>query len=190
MNKNEHVMLLCVGKTGSGKSALINQLCKRTGMKQVISHTTRPRRNDQDNDHIFVGMTDYQQAKNNGEIVAETEIAGNYYYATAKQLYEADIYTVDALGLDCLLSKHLPNIRFVVIYISCPDELREKRAIEQRGDNKQTYRVRDFSERQQFRKFVADERWDYSVKNLDFAKTYSVLRWIATIEGVLTKQTN
>lgn len=184
MSNNEHVLILLVGRTGSGKSSLINTLCKRTGMKQLISQTTRPRRNDQDNDHVFVSVEDYQRAKENGEIAAETEIAGNYYYATVQQLYEADLYTVDAIGLENLLSKELPNLRFVVVYISCPDELREQRAIGQRGDNKQTYRVRDFSERQQFRKFVADEKWDYSIKNIDFAKAYSTLRWISQVEGV------
>ena len=180
---DEHVLLLLVGRTGSGKSALIKTLCERTGMKQLVSQTTRPRRNDKDNDHVFVDIADYQRAKENDEIAADTEIAGNYYYATKKQLYDADLYTVDPIGRDRLLALDLPNIRFVTIYISCPDDLREQRAIEMRGDNKQTYRVREFSERQQFRKFVADEQWDYSIKNIDFAKAYSTLRWISQVEG-------
>ncbi len=184
MKNEEHVLILLVGRTGSGKSALIKTLCERTGMKQLVSQTTRPRRNDQDNDHVFVDVAYYQQAKANDEIAADTEIAGNYYYATKEQLYESDLYTVDPIGRDRLLALDLPNIRFVTIYISCPDELREQRALEIRGDNKQTYRVREFSERQQFRKFVADEQWDYSIKNIDFAKAYSTLRWISQVEGV------
>lgn len=184
MSNKEHTLILLVGRTGSGKSALINYLCERTGLKQLISQTTRPRRNDQDNDHVFVKVEDYQQSKNNDEIAADTEIAGNYYYATKQQLYDADLYTVDPIGRERLLSLDLPNIRFVTVYISCPDELREQRALEIRGDNKQTYRVREFSERQQFRKFVADEQWDYSIKNIDFAKAYSTLRWISQVEGL------
>lgn len=184
MSNKEHTVLLLVGRTGSGKSSLINKICERTELKQLISYTTRPRRNDTDNDHIFVTIDDYIQAKENGEIAAETEIAGNYYYSTKSQLYEADFYTVDPQGRAMLLSMELPNIRFVTVYISCPDDVRIDRAINRRGDDKQIFRTRDFSERQQFRKFITEEQWDYSIKNLDFARTYSVLRWIATVEGV------
>lgn len=181
---SEHTLLLIIGKTSSGKSSLIKKLCERTGLKQLISQTTRPRRNDDDNDHIFVSVDDYIRAKENGEIVAETEIANNYYYATKEQLYEADLYTIDPQGRDMLLSMNLPNIKFITVYISCPDDLRMERAINQRGDNKSTYRTRDFSERQQFRKFIADEKWDYSIKNIELPKAYSVLRWISEVEGV------
>ena len=76
---NEHVLMLIVGKTNSGKSSLIKKLCNRTGLLQLTSYTTRPRRNEQDNDHIFVEIEDYFKAKENGEIVVEAEIAGDFY---------------------------------------------------------------------------------------------------------------
>lgn len=181
---NEHVLVLLVGRTGSGKSSLIDKLCTKIGCKQLISHTTRPRRNENDNDHIFVTVDDYKEAKASGNIVAETEIAGNYYYATVDQLYEADFYTIDPYGRDKLLEHDLPGIRFVTVYISCPSDIREQRAVGKRGDNKTVFRQRDFAERSQFRKFVTDEQWDYSIKNMSFAKTYSVLRWICDVEKV------
>ncbi len=180
----EHVLFLFVGRTGSGKSALIKKLCELTNAKQLTSYATRLRRNDQDNDHIFVSKEDYLQAKENGEIVAETEIAGNYYYATREQLYEADFYTVDPQGREMLLSMNLPNIRFVTIYISCPDEIREQRAVQKRGDDRNTYRARNLSERSQFRQFIADEKWDYSIKNISFANSCSILKWMCNVEGL------
>jgi guanylate kinase len=187
MNK-EHTILLVVGKTGSGKSSLIKKLCERTGLRALCSYTTRPKRSEADNDHVFIGVEEYLKAKENGEIAIDTEIAGNYYYSTIKQLYEADLYTINPEALNRLLAMELPNIRFVVVYISCPDKIREERAMK-RGDDKHKYRIRDFSERQEFRKFVSDEKWDYSISNIDFPKAYSVLRWISTIEG-LWKQNN
>lgn len=183
MNNKEHVLMTVVGKTCSGKSTLAKMLCERTGYRQLVSYTTRAQRNENDNDHLFVTIEEYLQAKANGDIVAETEIAGNYYYATKEQLYQTDLYTIDPKGLECLLSMELPNIRFVTVYVSCPDDERKLRS-ELRGDDKNAYRVRDFSERQQFRRFVSEEQWDYSIKNIDLPKAYSCLKWISQIENV------
>lgn len=180
---NEHVVILVVGRTGSGKSSLIKKLCERAGLKELCSYTTRAKRSESDNDHIFVDVDTYLRAKENGEIAIDTELAGNYYYSTIEQLYEADLYTINPEALNRLLAMDLPNIRFIVVYISCPDKIREERAL-RRGDDKHKYRVRDFSERQEFRKFVAEEKWDYAINNLDFAKSYSVLRWISQLEGL------
>lgn len=182
MNK-EHVVILVVGRTGSGKSSLIKKLCERTGLKALCSYTTRPKRSETDNDHIFVDAEEYLRAKENGEIAIDGEIAGNYYYSTIEQLYNSDLYTINPEALDRLLALDLPNIRFVTVYISCPDKIREERAMK-RGDDRHKFRVRDFSERSEFRKFITDEKWNYAINNLDFPKSYSVLRWISTIEGL------
>lgn len=182
MENNEHVMVLVVGKTGSGKSSLIKRLCEKMDLRALCSYTTRAKRSESDNDHIFVDKATYFQAKENGEIAVDAEIAGNYYYSTIEQLYEADLYTINPDALDRLLAMNLPNIRFVVVYISCPDEVRQERAMK-RGDDKRKYRVREFSERSEFRRFVQEEKWNYSITNLDFPKSYSVLRWICDIEG-------
>lgn len=180
----EHILFLFVGKTGSGKSSLINKLSELTNSKQLISYTTRPRRNENDNDHIFVSVDEYLKAKEDGEIIAETEIAGNHYYATKEQLYEADFYTIDPQGQEMLLSMNLPNIKFVTVYISCPDKMREQRVVQKRGDDRNVYRARNLSERSQFRQFIADEKWDYSIKNISFANSCSVLKWICNVEGL------
>ena len=184
MNNQEHVVILVVGKTGSGKSSLVNKLCERMGYTQLISYTTRPRRSDTDNDHIFVTTDDYWQTKESGSIIAETEIAGNYYYATKDQLYATDVYIIDPQGREMLLSMDLPNIRFVTVYISCSDGIREDRVLNHRKDDKHTFRIRTLSERTQFRRFVTDEQWDYSIANIDFAKAYSTLHWISQVEGI------
>lgn len=180
---DKHTVILVVGRTGSGKSSLIKRLCERTGLKELCSYTTRTRRSELDNDHIFVEVEDYLQAKENGEIAIDTELAGNYYYSTIEQLYNADLYTINPDALNRLLAMDLPDIRFVVVYISCPDKIREARAMA-RGDDKNKYRVRDFSEKQEFKKFVTEEKWNYAISNLDFAKSYSVLRWISQAEGL------
>lgn len=183
MENKEHTVILLVGRTGSGKSSLIKRVCERTNLTVLQSYTTRPKRSESDNDHIFVNVEEYIRAKENGEIAIDGEVAGNYYYSTVEQLYNSDLYTINPEALDRLLSMDLPNIRFVVVYISCPDKVREERVME-RGDSKHNFRVRSYSERQEFRKFVTEERWDYAINNLDFSKSYSVLKWITQVENL------
>lgn len=183
MDKREHVVMLLVGRTNSGKSSLIKKLCERSNFTALQSYTTRAKRSDEDNDHIFVNKKEYLRAKENGEIAVDAEIAGNYYYSTIEQLYNSDLYTINPAALDKLFALNIPGIRFVVVYVSCSDKTREERALK-RGDNKHDFRLRDFAERQEFRRFVADEKWDYAIKNIDFPKSYSVLKWISQVENV------
>lgn len=182
MNNREHVVILLAGRTCSGKSTLAKMLCERTGLIALQSYTTRARRDENDNDHIFTTVEQYFKAKEDGEVVIDAGIAGNYYYATIDQLYSSDIYTINPEAIDRLLTMDLPNIRFVVVYISCPDSIRETRALK-RGDNKGEHRARNFAEKLEFKRFVQEEKWDYAISNLDFAKSYSCLRWISQIEG-------
>lgn len=178
-----HTVILVVGKSCSGKSSLVKRICERTNLTALQSYATRLKRSESDNDHIFVNVEEYIRAKENGEIAIDGEIAGNYYYSTIEQLYNSDLYTINPEALDRLLAMDLPNIRFVVVYISCSDKIREERAMK-RGDDKHDFRVRSFSERQEFRRFVTEERWDYAINNLDFSKSYSVLKWITQVEDL------
>lgn len=180
--QNEHVVILVVGKSCSGKSSLIKKICERTNLTALQSYTTRAKRSESDTDHIFVSTEDYTQAKESGTIAIDGELDGNYYYSTIEQLYSADLYTINPEALSRLLDMNLPNIRFVVVYIACPDKIREERAVS-RGDDKHKFRIRSYSERQEFRKFATEEKWDYAINNLDFSKSYSVLKWITQIEG-------
>lgn len=179
----EHMLLLVMGKTASGKDSLVNKLCERTGLKQVISYTTRERRVNEGETHRFVTKEDYEMMKADGKVAAYTEIAGNFYWTTIDQLYENDVYIIDPLGVKTLRELNLPNLRLVTVFINTPDSIREERALSKRGDDKSKYRIRDFSERQQFRDMLKDADFDYAVSNIDFAKAYSVLRWISTVEG-------
>jgi guanylate kinase len=65
--QNEHVVILVVGKTGSGKSSLIKKLCERTNLKDLCSYTTRAKRSELDNDHIFVDVEEYLRANKNAK---------------------------------------------------------------------------------------------------------------------------
>lgn len=183
MNNKEHVLLCVLGRTASGKDTLVNKLCERTGLNAITSYTTRPRRENEGDTHIFATREIYEQMQAEGNVAAYTEIAGNLYWTTVDQLYANDVYIIDYDGLKTLKTLNLPNIRLVSVFINTPDAIREERALNMRKDDKKKFRVRDYAESQQFREMLKNADFDYAVSNVDFAKAYSTLRWISQVEG-------
>ena len=188
MNKKEHTLLLIMGRTGAGKDKLVNHLCDTGNLKQLISYSTRPRRQDEGDTHIFVDESDYFKMLESREVAVDTKISDNYYWSKIEQLYESDVYIVDYLGFKKLKKLNLPNIRFVSVYINVPDEIREERAINLRHDDKNIFRKRNLDERRQFREMLQAADFDYSIQNIRFPEAYSVLKWIATVEGVFNNK--
>lgn len=182
MNK-EHVLLCVLGRTSCGKDTLVKKLRERTGLTSITSYTTRKRRNNEGNTHIFSDIETYRQMQENGNVAAYTEIAGNYYWTTTDQLYEHSIYIIDPCGVETLRKLNLPNLRLVTVYINTPDDIRRDRAINQRGDDRLTFAKRDMAERDQFKAMLRNADFDYAVSNIDASRAYSVLRWIAIVEG-------
>lgn len=183
MNK-EHVLLCVLGRTACGKDFLVNRLCERTKLKQLISYTTRERRANEGDTHIFITDEQYQQLQDSGQIAAFTQIGQYKYCCTVDQLYENDLYVIDYHGLQHLRELNLPNLRLVTVFINVPDDIREHRALSQRKDDKAKFRTRSFAEREQFREMLRNADFDYSVSNIEWPKAYSVLRHISDIEGV------
>ena len=182
MNK-EHVLMCVMAESAAGKDRLVNELCNRNHLTQLISYTTRARRANEDDTHIFVDEETYQQMKDDNNIAAYTYINGNHYWSTINQLYESDFYVIDPRGVESLKALNLPNLHLVTVYVNVPEDVRKERA-KLRGDDMNVYRNRCLSEREQFRDMTKNLNVDYVVPNIDFAKSYSVLKWIATVEGV------
>lgn len=179
-------IFLILGESGCGKDFLVDRLCK-TGLKKLVSHTTRAKRKDEpDTSHIFSTYEDYQNAKTSNEIIAETCINGVMYWSTKSQLDNADLYIIDNVGADMLLKMGLPY-RFVRIYINVPKSIRRERAM-QRGDSMETYAKRAADEFQQFAEMKIRNRYDYAVSNIDSAKASSIVRWIINTERIGTVQ--
>ena len=184
MKDKEHALLCIMGKTSSGKDSLANMLCRRTGLKQLISYTTRERRNNEGETHRFVTEEIYNTMLANGEVAVDTNIAGNYYWSTIEQLYEADVYIVDYVGYKKLKELNLPNLRLVSVFVNTPDKIREERALNKRKDDKFIFRKRSLDEAAQFREMLKNADFDYSISNIELPKAYAVLRWITDIEGI------
>lgn len=179
----KHVLLCVMAESSAGKDTLVNKLCEITGYRQLISYSTRPRRTNEGDTHIFVTEEDYQTMLEAGQVAAYTEINDCKYWCTIDQLYSTDIYVIDPRGVEILKSLNLPDLKIVSVYINVPEEIRKKRA-QSRGDNMSVYRSRALSERQQFRDMKKNMSVDYVIPNTELAKSVSVLKWICSVEGL------
>lgn len=145
-------MLICIiGRTGSGKDYLAKKF-EEKGLKQIKSYTTRPKRNENEDTHIFITK---EEADKITDKIAVTEINGYEYFATYSQVKENDIYVIDPNGLK-VLCENLKNEKLLVIYVKADDNERKEKAIS-RVDNKENeleiFNKRNVSEDKQFTEF-------------------------------------
>lgn len=176
-----HKLFCVMAETGAGKDTLVKRLCEDTGMKAIVSYTTRPRRTNEGDTHIFVDDSVYEQMKDN--LAAYTEINGFRYWTTIEQIYDNDIYIIDPNGLETLENLGLEDIDICSIYINVPLEVRLERAL-YRGDSVEDFFSRNKSEMRQFIQMKAAGGFDYAISNLNEDKAYAVLKYIVEVETV------
>ena len=178
---SNHKLFCIMGETASGKDTLTKKLCEDTGMKSIVSYTTRPRRTNEGDTHIFVDDSVYDQMKDN--LAAYTEINGFRYWTTIEQIYDNDIYIIDPNGLETLENLGLEDIDLCSIYINVPIDVRLERAL-YRGDSLEDFFSRNKSEMKQFIQMKAAGGFDYAISNLNEDKAYAVLKYIVEVETV------
>lgn len=178
---SNHKLFCIMGETASGKDTLTKKLCEDTGMKAIVSYTTRPRRTNEGDTHIFVDDSVYEQMKDN--LAAYTEINGFRYWTTIEQIYDNDIYIIDPNGLETLENLGLEDIDLCSIYINVPIDVRLERAL-YRGDSLEDFFSRNKSEMRQFIQMKAAGGFDYAISNLNEDKAYAVLKYIVEVETV------
>lgn len=178
---SNHKLFCIMGETASGKDTLTKKLCENTGMKAIVSYTTRPRRTNEGDTHIFVDDSVYEQMKDN--LAAYTEINGFRYWTTIEQIYDNDIYIIDPNGLETLENLGLEDVDLCSIYINVPIDVRLERALH-RGDSLEDFFSRNKSEMKQFIQMKAAGGFDYAISNLNEDKAYAVLKYVVEVETV------
>lgn len=152
--KDKYIVLI-VGKSGSGKSTICDRLTEQYGLKQVKSYTTRPRRGDGDNSHIFVNDAEFAKLENK---CAYTRYDNHKYCATTEQVDNADLYIIDVDGVEYFLSHYDGRKIPMVVYIETSRDVRKARMI-QRGDAE--YKVMN---RLRYDKTHFDNADEYAIK--------------------------
>ncbi len=108
-------IVLIVGKSGSGKTAVANYLEKNYSLVQLSSYTTRNKRFNSEKGHLFVSKEEYFKIPNK---IATTYFNGNYYCSTKEQVDNSDLYVVDFDGVFELLKKYKGIRPIKIIYIN------------------------------------------------------------------------
>ena len=99
-----HKLFCIIGRTGSGKSTLVEKAANELGLKILKSYTTRPMRESEsieNSDHIFISPDEVKKYRN--DIVAYTERVNYCNFATKQQIMNADLYIINPSGYKELL---------------------------------------------------------------------------------------
>lgn len=110
----DNKIILIVGKSGSGKTTIVNKLEKEYGLKSILSYTTRPKRSEDEYGHIFITKDDFYALR---DIVGYTEYGNNLYCATAQQVENNDLYIINPDGVDFFKRNYKGLKEVVVVYI-------------------------------------------------------------------------
>lgn len=143
---------LIVGRSGTGKSTLEKLLCDNYNAKIIRSYTTRPKRNDSEDNHIFISPSEVEKYPNK---IATTTINNNFYFATKEQLDESQIYVIDPNGL-YKLTTNFPNLSFNLIYLKLDKNKHHAYLKKRRSESNETKELQEqrlASENKQFDSF-------------------------------------
>lgn len=136
-------MIVIIGKTASGKTTIVDVLCKKYGMSDVVTYTTRPKRRGekQGKTYHFISEEDFKNKVDDGFFAEwktyNTEFGDWYYGSSLEDLENADDDTVIILTPDGYrdVVRRLQN-KPKSIYIYANNATIKER-LKKRGDNKE-----------------------------------------------------
>ena len=150
-SKSNDFIFLIVGRSGSGKTTIVNKICDEHGYTAIESYTTRPPRTENERGHVFVAEDAFPQPE---EWVGYTEYNGYRYCATQDQVEKADFYVIDPAGVGYFMQKYHGDKTPVVIGIYA-SEARCRARMRERGDADEAIEVRIANDAQAFAHAVA-----------------------------------
>jgi len=186
MKKNEGILFVVSGASGTGKSTLCRAMLEAfPNLRFSVSHTTRPRRSgDREGvDYFFVAPQQFQTMIDRGDFVEWAEIYG-HRYGTSKRMLETAraegqdlILDIDGQGARQLREKNIPGA-FVFILPPSLEELK-RRLMTRKTEGKEALEERLNKARAE----IADSRWyDYLVINDDLKAAKARLKAIILAE--------
>lgn len=151
--------IIC-GKSGVGKSTVVNAINQQYGLKKIMLYTTRPSRNTNHDGKIHIQQSQFNAL----DKLVEFTFNGYYYAITHKQFNHGDIFDMAPSGIIQLLAHENYCKHIKVICIQIDEETRKQRLIN-RGEDTSFIVARNIFEIDEFRKLK--NIVDFYVENYD-----------------------
>lgn len=139
MTKLHNTVIVCIaGGSGVGKTyaaSKLHDMFNEHGIacNLICSSTTRPMRaGEQDGvDHKFLTKSDYDQARFDDVMTADTYFGGEYYWTTIDDFAagKVNLYVIDEPGIMSLHTKY-PDAILIMVRLVCSDSTLAERNID------------------------------------------------------------
>ena len=166
---------LIVGESGSGKDTVCNKLELLYNYKVLKSYTTRKKRENEGNAHIFISEEEVEQYRS--DMIAYTFFDENHYFATKQQFDDCHLYIIDPDGVQFMKEKLSDEYDIKIIYIKVLEHDRINR-MNKRNDGLTQILQRLKNDNIKFKNID----FDYAIPNKDLDKCVEIIHKIIEIE--------
>ena len=129
MTKKDHLILL-VGASGSGKSAVAKEMLNR-GYNVIQSYTTREPKHENEWGHVFIDQIDEPyllSLKQSSEMITYTFNNGHHYWVMKHQISGLTFCVIDPAGVESLIKNNwYPRHKTTIIYLNATEDKRYSR---------------------------------------------------------------
>ena len=167
INKSKKkTIITIIGRSGVGKDYISKRLSTILDYPLVVSHTTRPKRDNETNgvEHWFDSKEEFDTLMQNNTVIAYTKIGEYEYCALLEDIGDNAIYIIDPHGIEYLKQNFKDQINLKIIYMYCDEYIRRARA-STRSDFKTKWEQRNKDEDAQFTEFEANRKWNLLIDN-------------------------
>ena len=171
-DKNSEKTIILLGKSAVGKDYILNYLKENFGFSSIVSHTTRPIRENEINgkDYHFITTQEFSKMLRNEEFIETREYTTCFnnkqdiwYYGISKEEFDnksKKICVVDTSGQKEII-KYCGEENIISIYIETKDEIREARAKERGSFSQSEWDRRLKDDDKKFKQI----KYDYKINN-------------------------
>ena len=173
-------LIVISGPSGVGKTSICEALLKKPELKRVITCTTRPpREGEQDGiDYFFSARNDFEEGIKAGRFLEHAEVYGNLYGTPRSQVEEGIengndlLLNIDVQGARLVRGSGIPSL--VTVFIDTPSEEElQRRLVSRAADLEEDIRQRleiarsERKEKSAYQHIVVNDDFDRAVQELE-----------------------